>query len=741
MNMRTPTTTSRLMRVALALVLAAPLGASVTAVAPTSALADACAWMDTNLTPDQRAHLLLDASTLEQKMRWLNEQAANNPTQTTFSGGSVYPVQVPCTPLIQYTDGPVGVSGGGTGVTAFPSQTALSSTWDLSLAEAKGLAHGAEAFGKHRNVVLGPGISGGRDPRAGRTSEYLGEDPLLSGEMAAADIRGIQANPAVEAVLKHYVANEQEIDRTTSSSNVDEQTLHEIYTLSFQIAVQEGHPGGIMCAFNQVNHVYSCENQETLTQILKEEIGFPGWVVTDFGAIHSLNSTPNSLTAGLDQELNRPRFWTPTLLAAALADGRITADQIDRAAFRVVRAHIANGLFDTPLQATPAAVVTTPEHQAIALREAEEGSVLLKNNGILPLSGTGKTIAVIGPTASSAATGGISAASVCGATAPSVPCIPTAPLDSITARAVADGNTVVFNNGADLSTAAATAAGSNVAIVFGYYREGEFNDRPDLSLEGNGDALIAAVAAANPNTIVILQTGGAVLTPWLASVKGVFETWYAGQEMGPAIAALLWGDVNPSGKLPITFPKSLADLPTAGSPAQYPGIFTQTGTTTPPSPRAGAIRQVDFAEGLYVGYRWYDKQNIAPQFAFGYGLSYTNFAYSGLSIKKTGEGGFNVTFTVKNTGTRFGVEVPQVYLGPSPTAPATVQQAVNKLAGYKRIELDPGQSQKAQIHINRQSLSYWSTSANDWVIGMGARSVKVGSSSRDLPLSGTATVN
>ena len=732
----------RLTRVAMAFALALP--ASATAALP--AIADDCPWMDTSLSPEQRARLLLDASSLDQKMRWLNEQAANNPTQTTFNAGggqtATYPVQVACAPLIQYTDGPQAVvSGAGPDITAFPAQVALSATWDPALARSKGQAHGSEAFDKQRNVLLAPGLASGRDPRSGRTAEYLGEDPLLAGLMAGAHAAGIQDNPGVEAQLKHFVANEQEIDRNSSSSNVDLQTLHEIYTLPFQIAVEEGDPGSVMCAFNQVNHVYSCENAAILGDILKSEIGFEGWVVTDFGAIHSLNSTPPSLVAGLDQELNRPRFWNPTLLHGALDAGTITETDIDEAAFRVVRAHIEHGLFDVPRLTAPRPRTNEAEHEALARQIAEEGSVLLKNDGLLPLSGTGQTIAVIGPTASSTPTNNISAASVCGTTAPNVPCAPTAPLDSITARAAADGNTVVFDNGADLATAAATAGGADVAIVFGYYRSGEFNDRANILLDGNGNALIAAVAAANANTIVVLQTGGPVLMPWLADVEGVLEVWYAGQEMGPAIASLLWGDVNPSGKLTHSFPVSEADLPTAGSPAQYPGIFTETGTTTPPSPRAGAIRQVEYTEGLYVGYRWYDEEDIDPLFPFGFGLSYTSFEYSNLAIKKTGDGGVNVSFTLTNTGGRTGTEVPQAYLGPSPTAPGSVQQAVNKLAGFKRIELEPGQSQKVQIHITRQSLSYWSTDAEAWVVGTGSRSVSVGSSSRDLPLSANVTIN
>lgn len=695
---------------------------------------DECPWMDTSLSPDKRARLLLDASTLEQKMRWLNEHAANNPTQTTFSGGAVYPEQVPCTPVIQYTDGPTAINGAGTGITAFPVQVALSATWDADLAREKGAAHGAEAFGKGRNVMLAPGLASGRDPRSGRTSEYFGEDPALAGVLAAAHIRGIQDdNYGVQAQLKHYVANEQEISRQTSSSNVDDRTLRQIYTLPFEIAIKEGDPGSVMCAFNQVNHVYSCENATILKDILKTEIGFDGWVVTDFGARHSLDSSPPSLVAGLDQELNRPRFWTPATLNAALASGTITEDDIDEAAYRVVRAHIKHGLFDVPKPA-PSAVVTTPEHQEVALRIAQQGSVLLKNDGVLPLEDKAKTIAVIGPTASSTPTAGISAASVCSHTAPGVPCSPIAPLDSISERAAETGSTVLFDSGSDLAAAAATAETADVAIVFGYNQSGEFNDLSDLSLFRNGDALIDAVAAANPNTIVVLQTGGPVLTPWVNDVKAILEVWYAGEQMGPAIASLLWGDVNPSGKLTHTFPKSEADLPTAGSPTQYPGTEFLDG-----------IRQVEYLEGMKVGYRWYENEGIAPQFPFGHGLSYTTFGYSHLQVTPRSTDGkkeIRVHFRVTNTGDRRGREIAQVYLD----LPEVADEPSKRLIGWELVDLEPGKHKNVIFRLsaddleNRRLLQYWDESTEEWTTPSGTYTVHVGGSSRDLPLERTFLV-
>ena len=529
---------------ALTAIAAVPVTTAVTAPASASTAVAAavpadCPWMDTTRTPDQRARLLLRASTLNQELRWLDEQAANSPTVTTF-GGVTYPVQVPCTPTVVYTDGPDYVRGS-PGVTVFPAQIALASAWNDGLAYDKGAAQADEAFRSRKNVLLGPGIASGRTPLSGRTPEYLGEDPLLSGNLAASVTNGIQRGTpdgeAVMSTLKHYIANEQELDRQTSSSNIDGRTLREVYDAPFRIAVAKGNPGSVMCSYNQVNGVYACENP-LLDNLLKADDGFKGYVMSDFGAVHS---TYQSLNAGLDQELNRPRFYTPATIGAALDAGQVSRGQIDEAAFRVVRAYIANGLFDHPLPATASTSSSTPEHKAIAEREAEQGSVLLKNSGsILPVAGI-KKVALIGQTVSNTptampftnpATGAtstvnVSAGTVCaegsfgggfgvgGAACPN----PVAPLDAVTARAASAGGSVVYDNGADPAAAAEAARTADVAVVFAVEKQGEGADHP-LKLDLNGDALISAVAAANPNTVVVLETGTAVTMPWLDSGQG-----------------------------------------------------------------------------------------------------------------------------------------------------------------------------------------------------------------------------
>lgn len=694
-----------------------------TAGAPAEATS-ACPWMDTHKSADQRAHLLLAHSTLDQELRWLDEQAANSPAQTTF-GGVTYPVQVACTPTVVYTDGPDYVRGS-QGVTVFPAQLALAASWDDGLAYAKGKAQADEAFHAGKNVILGPGVSSSRTPLAGRTPEYLGEDSLLSGDLAAATINGIQGgNPGepVMAVVKHYIANEQEQDRQTSSSNIDGRTLREVYNQPFAIALSKSAPGGIMCSYNQVNGAYACESP-VLNNLLKGDTGFDGYVTSDFGAVHT---TGASLTNGLDQELNRPKFYTPATIGAALDAGQVSRAQIDEAAFRVVRAYLKAGLFDHPLPATPSAV----QHPAVAQAVAEQGSVLLKNDGaVLPLGARSKKIAVIGPTASNTPTNGVSAGTVCAeGSGTSAACpSPVAPLDAITARASKAGATVAYDNGADPAAAASVARSADVAVVFGYAKQGEFADRASLALDGNGDALISAVAAANPNTIVVLETGTATTMPWLGSVRGVVEAWYPGDQQGTALARLLYGDTDFTGRLPMTFPKSVADTPTS-TPAQYPGTLAAGST----------IRQVSYSEGLKVGYKWYDSQNITPLFPFGFGLSYTNFSYTDLRVtaqkKKV-----SLTFDVRNTGSRAGTATPQAYL----TLPAAAGEPGKRLVGYDQVALKPGQSTRVQITVDASSadhpLGYWDTAAHAWANAPGAYAVQVGASSRDLPLTGGFTL-
>ena len=695
-------------------------------------------WMNASASPDDRAHALLAASSQHQKYRWLVEQPATTPQRTDWPAGLtgeapvVYPAQLPCTPDIVYTDGPEGVRAAG--VTDFPAQIALASTWNLDLAYQKGVAQADEAIAKRKNVILGPGIGSGRTPLAGRTPEYFGEDSLVNGLFAASSANGIESSGKVIADLKHFVANEQETDRQTSSSNMDERTLHEVYGLPYEIALDRTDPESVMCAFNQVNGVYICESP-LMKDLLKSDYGFDGFIMSDFGSVHS---TAASLMNGLDQELNRPIYFTPAKLDAALAAGQITQQRIDEAAFRVVRSYIRGGLFDNPLPAQAAAQASTPEHKAVAKQIAEQGSVLLKNDGTLPLTaGAGKTIALFGPTASSTPTTvdgfPTSAVSVCSLTLRFRPTFPpgnSLPCEDVvsaqtalTARAAQAGATVTWNNGQDVAAAAAQAATADVAVVFGYQRMGEFNDLTNLRLQGNGDALISAIEQANPHTVVVLQTGSAVEMPWLNGVQSVLENWYGGEQQGPAIASLLFGDVSPTGKLPMTFPASVADTPTS-TPQQYPGVLVSGST----------IRQVSYSEGLQVGYKWYQQQGIKPLFPFGHGLSYTSFSYDKVNVTPTstnGEKEIRISFKITNTGKRAGTEVAQAYVD----LPASTGDPGTRLVGWQSVSLQPGQHANVTITLSPDDLAdlhlleYWDSAAHDWKLAKGAYGVAVGGSS------------
>jgi beta-glucosidase len=665
----------------------------------------ACPWMNTHQPADVRANELLSAMSLPETMMWLNEQ-------NSYAFPKDYPQFCLPDPDLKYTNGSTGAEGNGGGVTAFAAPITLAAAWNPQLAYVKGQQQAAEAFGKGTNVILGPDVNIARIPNGGRDYEGFGEDPYLDGQIAAAEIQGIQHSPGapVVAVVKHYDANNAEGESITArfslDSVVDDRTLHEIYDPPFQASVGRGQAGGVMCAINQVNGLYSCQNPTIETTYLRDQMGFKGFVLSDIFAVHS---TVPALDAGTDVELNVPNQYSVPNLEAALAAGTITARQIRTAAFRYLSELFRIGVFDTPLPATPAAVVSTPAHVATALQMSEQGSVLVKNQGgILPLSGTGKTIAVIGQTASATPTNGVSALNACGT---AIDCSGLVdPLTAIQARAAQAGDTVVYNNGSDPAAAAAVAAKADYVIVFGYYAESEGHDHVGLNLDNGGDALISAVAAANPDTAVVLSTGGPVLMPWLSSVKAVLENWYGGQQMGPAIAALLWGDVNPSGKLPYTFPASLSQTPTS-SPAQYPGIKDSNG-----------IYQQHYSEGLEVGYRWYTANNVTPLFPFGYGLSYTSFSEKIVGVQPDRQGGVTVSVAVRNTGPRAGAQVVQLYV----QDPAASDEPSRQLKGFQRVTLPVGGWTVVRIRLNRSAFAVWDTARQQWKAYPGIYQIQLG---------------
>ncbi|WP_062523020.1 beta-glucosidase [Demequina silvatica] len=723
-------------RASAALTVLAAGAIAVPAIATTATAADEpldCStvpWMDTSLTAGERADALLDASSQHQIYRWLVEQPANSPTRVQWNPGFtgeapvIYPAQVECTPNVVYTNGAEGIHRTA-GTTAWPVPVANAATWDLDLQVERGAAIADESFDKGRNVVLGPGVNSARAPLSGRTSEYFGEDPVLSGLLAGATMRGIEdendPDKPVVANLKHYYANEQELDRSASSSNMSERVAREIYSLPYEIAVTDSDPGSIMCSYNQVNGVWACEDP-IMQNVLKDEVGFSGYIMSDFGSVHS---TGPSLMAGMDQELNRPRWFTPARLDAALAAGEITQERIEEAAKRVISTYIGEGLFDHPLPTDTSANASTPEHKALALEIAQKSMVLLKNEEALPLApASGDSIAIIGATASKTPTNGISAIRACstGTTGNVLNCDAIIdPLTAITERAAQDGASVTFNGGTELASVAADAAAADVAIVFGYTNQGEFSDMPDMVLDNGGDALIEAVAGANPNTVVVLQTGSAVEMPWLDDVPAVMEAWHAGEQVGPALASLLFGDVAPSGKLPMAFTPDLETGPLLTA-EQYPGVEIING-----------IRQVEYSEGLEVGYRWFEANGVDPLFDFGHGLTYTDFAYSKLQITPTSHSGTNdvrVRFRLTNTGDTAATEVAQVYL----ELPASAGEPSKRLAGWQRVTLEPGEHKNVQVTFTGDDLEdlrllqYFEEASGEWTTPTGTFTVHVGGS-------------
>ncbi|HEX3801913.1 MAG TPA: glycoside hydrolase family 3 C-terminal domain-containing protein [Solirubrobacteraceae bacterium] len=633
-----------------------------------------------------------------------------------------------CIPALIEQDGSLGVAYGATDATQLPSEVSLGSAWDPTLAYQYGAVNGQEHRAKGIAMVLGPGINIDRDPRWGRNFEMFSEDPLLTSALGTADIEGIQSQ-GVMADPKHFVTYNQETNRGTPNDDtiVNTRALHEIYLPPFYTAITQGHAASVMCAYPLLNGVYSCQNTSLLTGLLDARWGFTGFVRSDSAANAS---TVDSANAGLDQERGS-FYWDNGQLAAAVTDGEVRTSTINAAVRRILTQMFQFNLFNDPPTGNLSSPAATPTDDAFALNVAERGTVLLQNTGsILPLSTASTTsIAVIGPDGTTTPqTAGTGSSSV---TSSSV----VSPLSGITARA-GSGATVTSYSGTDPTQAAAAAGQAQVAIVFASYSEGEGSDLTSISLPNNQDAMIEAVAAANPNTIVVLNTGGPVVMPWLSSVKGVLEAWYPGQDDGTAIASVLFGDIDPSGHLPETFPTSLAETPTA-SPTQFPGVSGK----------------VDYSEGLDVGYRWYDAKNVTPLFPFGYGLSYTSFSFSQLKItprsvinsasgpdtsKGQGAKVARVTARITNTGNVRGSDVVQLYVG-DPTAAG---EPPRQLEGFHRVTLQPHQSQTVTFTITGHELSYFNTTANGWTLPNGQFSLYVGDSSAltSLPLRGKLKV-
>jgi len=827
------------------------------AVAPAHAAAQAraqaagsCPWVGSSAPIADRVAEVLKQMSLGQKIQMVHG------TSGPYAG-NIPAIPSLCIPALKLEDGPAGVADGMTGVTQLPAPVAGAATWDTSLMRQYGAVVGAEEWGKGANVNLGPTVNIVRDPRWGRAFESYSEDPYLAGQLGVADIGGIQSQ-GVLAQVKHWAVYNQETNRNTPSDNavIDQRTMHEIYMPAFQASVAQGAAASVMCAYSTINGTYACEHPYILTDVLKGQFGFPGFVTSDWGATHS---TVHAANAGLDMQMPDASFFGAPLSQAVQA-GQVPASRLDDMVSRILTEMFRFGLFERAQPGTPSSVVTTPQHAAVARTVAEQGTVLLKNDaGALPLD-TSKvgSIAVIGdsagPNAQSAGGGsarvvapylvtpvqGITKRAGSGVTityaqGPSptgqLPPVPAAafqaPLSAqfynnmtlsgppvatrtdpnvdfnwngqspntgvnatqwsarwtgtivppatgtYTFSLTSDDGSRLFVNGQQvidnwrdqashtvtaavtltagqaaqievryyqngglsnvtlgweppgqdpLTQAVSAAKSADVAVVFASSQESEGSDLTSIGLPGRQDQLISAVAQANPNTVVVLNTGSAVTMPWLSQVKGVLEAWYPGQEDGNAIASVLFGDVNPSGHLPVTFPQSLAQVP-ASTAARWPG----TGG------------QVQYSEGLDVGYRWYDANGITPLFPFGFGLSYTSFGFSHLSVTPdhiTSRESVTVQADVTNRGSRYGADVVQLYVGGPPSAGEPPRQ----LKGFTKVSLAPGETKHVAFRLSPSALAYWNVAANTWAVPDGTYQIQVGDSSANLPLTAAVDV-
>jgi beta-glucosidase len=724
--MRRPNRRCRRIQLVLAAAVAA-CGLAGPAARAATQCADAGPWCNTALSADQRAQLLLAHLDQSQKISLL---AGSNLLGVTGSGHTGTDAGVPgLVPVVNFTDGTAGIRGGA--ATAMPDELATAASFDPQVAAADGQVLGDEAKLKGNDVIYGPTLTIMRTPLAGRTFQGVGEDPFLASQTGVGLIDGIQSQGVI-ANANIYTANNQEGQDPTGASgmpgaplggatvgsrytidaNVDQRTLREIYLPPFEAAVKQANVGTVMCAYNLVNGTYNCENGPLLNGILKQQWGFKGFVLSDYGAAHN---TIASLQGGLDFEPWPGAAYGPGPVTAAVDSGVVTPAQLDDHVRRYLRTLFAFGVFDRPAYASDEAAINKPAHAATVQR-IEEGAITLLQNrqAMLPLHAKRlKSIAVIGKVADSFLTGGGSSAVT--------PYSYVSPLQGIIARAGRHVR-VVYNDGSDPASAAALAKSSSVAIVVAADYEIEGVDLQCLTLEcpnayGNQDSLISQVAAANRHTVVVLETGGPVLTPWRGQVSGLLEAWYPGEQGGAAIARVLFGDVDPSGHLPVTFPKSEAQEPTAGDPASYPGIANSE----------------TYKEGVFVGYRWFDAHKLAPAFPFGFGLSYTRFAYRHLVLKPTATGA-RVSVTVANVGRIAGAAVPQLYVG-LPAAPG-VPQPPGQLKGFQKVMLAPGRQARISFALDGRSLSYWDAALGGWRVAPGCYRVMIGSSSRDLPLRG-----
>src|SRR5579883_2836561 len=704
-------------------------------------------WMNKGLSPEERADLVLKQMTLDEKIDLLHGNGMAHtgnwqmPLTHLSNGGAGYVVGVPRLgiPPLYISDAAYGVRSSGENgrySTALPSNVGAASSWDPQAACEYGALIGRELRAQGYHMTLGGGVNLTREPRNGRTFEYMGEDPLLAGTMVG-NLMKCEQGEHVVGDIKHYAMNDQETGRNIVNAVISKRAMRESDLLAFQIGLRISNAAAVMCSYNRVNGDFSCENKYLLTDVLKHDWNFKGFVLSDWGGTHS---TEKASAAGLDQEQPMADYFGPKLKEAVEA-GRVPMSEVDDHARRVLWAEFASGIVDDPVQKS---VVDAEGGLEIAQHLEEQSIVLLKNDhDILPLNPARlHSVAVIGGHADVGMISGGGSAQVDppGGNAIAPPghkattwqahiWFPTSPLKAL--RAKLPNAKVEYDSGEDLDAAAALAKDSDVAIVFAYQWESEGMDLPNLSLPDNQDTLIERVAAANPRTVVVLESGTAVTMPWIDRVAGVLEAWYAGSKGHEAVANILFGDVNPSAKLPMTFPRSVDDIP-------HPKLVTPPPANRQPGHENADAKptfEVHYDEGLKVGYKWYDAENKPVLFPFGFGLSYTTFVYSGLKVSPGPETA--VTFTVKNTGSRPGAEIAEVYAA----LPENAGEPPKRLVGWSKVRLAPGESREVTVSVNRKYLSVFDEASDNWKLIPGRYKFMVGGSSKSLPLSAMLSID
>ncbi|AIT07632.1 beta-glucosidase [Sphingomonas taxi] len=710
-----------------------------------------------------RADAIVARMTIDEKIALLHGlfppmAAGKSANELIPSAGHIDGIARLGVPLVRESDASLGVANQveqrkGDVATALPSGLATAASFDPAIARAGGTMIGAEARAKRFNVLLAGGVNLTRDPWNGRNFEYLGEDPLLAGTLAGEHIAGVQSNRIVSTV-KHFALNAQETGRTVVDARIGEAAFRMSDLLAFEIAIEKGQPGSVMCAYNKVGGDWACENGHLLNDVLKRDWGYHGWVMSDWGAVHS---TVKAANGGLDQqsgqELDKAIYFGAPL-KAAVAAGQVSGKRLDDMVARYLTGLIATGAYDTPV---PATAQTPPyaAHAEVAQRAAEAGIVLLKNEGdVLPIARSAKRIVVIGGNADVGVLsgGGSSQVRSVGGAPVEIPLATggsasfarityhaSSPLAAL--RKALPGAQVTWVDGRNFNATIDAAKGADLAIVFATQWTTEAEDVPDLRLPNQQDALIAAIAAAQPHTVAVMETGGPVLMPWIKAVPAVVQAWYPGQRGGEALAAILTGAVNPSGRLPITFPAD-ASQPPRPRPV---GLDRLTGLEAEAAANPAVASQktlesfpADYVEGADVGYRWYEKKGLTPLFRFGHGLSYTSFAYRNPVV--TGGARLSVTFDVVNTGQRAGADVPQMYVAREGGGAREDGGTPMRLAAFTRVTLKPGETRRVTLTAEPRIVADYDTKLPGWRIAAGRYRVALARDAGDRTIVSSATL-